>query len=638
MFTITSHTRMLLILSVISAILNIFFVLDLNWNDSFNLSYKSELIDIAQNIETLPNRIEKINTVDLKPIGDRLTNLKENSHIINPVFISIQIILNTFLVLLILASIFDLSTRKKKLFVLESSEKIKRKANNRNNYYEKIAIQQAISSLNEAHQGIKRSYEESEKLKETTKENQIEKEQLIKPAINFMLAIKMETSIIKSEMSDLVSRMESIISRVEVAESSCHKNATAASTNKIHWSNLLNLTRICRGRENKIKTLSHRLSTSLKSCYKTIEQIKSIESSVKNNCDNLSSYLQSFTDELRNSREKVNDIDIEIESCKNSVTKSTKLVNLLSDRAEEIVNTIDVIDDIAEQTNLLALNASIEAARAGEQGQGFAVVAEEVRKLAGRSSTATKSITNLLTTIQLEADQASASLHLGVNSVSSASKLIKKFSISYNKIFQNTRKLKSEIDKINEELKPLADMTISIEGENKEAIKYSKEIGYQANESINYHTDLVNQASTITTDSDRLSRSLVRQLESIDYSNRQLKASSEMLKNISNHASTIEIKSTEANLFLKSKTISPQSILKTEPSSNALKYKYLNMMREAADTLAQIKLEDKINRNSNKNYRIKKENISEESNVDMENPEIKIEFIDEEIEIKQEAS
>jgi len=106
-----------------------------------------------------------------------------------------------------------------------------------------------------------------------------------------------------------------------------------------------------------------------------------------------------------------------------SVQATGKKIKSLGDRSLEISEIINVINDITEQTNLLALNAAIEAARAGEAGRGFAVVADEVRKLAEHSRSATKDIAALIKAIQAETSEAVVVMEEGTKEVEIGARL-----------------------------------------------------------------------------------------------------------------------------------------------------------------------------------------------------------------------
>ncbi|MCC6878638.1 MAG: methyl-accepting chemotaxis protein, partial [Rhodocyclaceae bacterium] len=169
---------------------------------------------------------------------------------------------------------------------------------------------------------------------------------------------------------------------------------------------------------------------------------------VAENAELTAANAQSARELSRQGAEIVGRASAEIERIARTVEESARVVATLGERTQAISGIARTIHDIADQTNLLALNAAIEAARAGEQGRGFAVVADEVRKLAERTTAATGEIGAMIAAIQNETRTAIASIAQGNVQARSGADLARQAAASLQQINTGAQETMEKIEAI----------------------------------------------------------------------------------------------------------------------------------------------------------------------------------------------
>ncbi|MBO4779512.1 MAG: hypothetical protein J5497_02625, partial [Selenomonadaceae bacterium] len=159
---------------------------------------------------------------------------------------------------------------------------------------------------------------------------------------------------------------------------------------------------------------------------------------------------QIATDSVTNANDGKTKVDVAIEMMKNiekQVGSSSKVIGELGKRSDEIGEIVATISGIAGQTNLLALNAAIESARAGEHGRGFAVVSEEVRKLAEQSAEAATTIAQLIASIQSDTNSAVEAIEQGTQSVAEGTRSVAETGEAFVGIEEQSSKLTANVEK-----------------------------------------------------------------------------------------------------------------------------------------------------------------------------------------------
>jgi methyl-accepting chemotaxis protein len=170
----------------------------------------------------------------------------------------------------------------------------------------------------------------------------------------------------------------------------------------------------------------------------------------------------------------IQDAVAEIRRLSDAVNSSSKAIQDLGQQSEQITFIVNTIKEIADQTNLLALNAAIEAARAGEQGRGFAVVADEVRKLAERTSQSTANIAKTVSSIQSGTLNAVASMESGVVQAAKGVNLAEQGGDSIDRIRDSSKRVLAVVNDITGAIREQSSAAQQISGSVDEIVQMSE--------------------------------------------------------------------------------------------------------------------------------------------------------------------
>jgi len=218
---------------------------------------------------------------------------------------------------------------------------------------------------------------------------------------------------------------------------------------------------------------------------------------VARNASDIAQISTQAFDQAKNGEAVVKRSVDEVQAISSTVAESSLVMQRLGDSSKQIGDIVGVINDIADQTNLLALNAAIEAARAGEQGRGFAVVADEVRKLAERTTQATSQINSMISSIQSEVEHAGVSMNNATARVESGVAFSRKAGDSLGDIVGSVNNLQSMVQQIASATEEMSTVSETISSDIQGIAEGSREISAGSGQIAQASSDLARLATEL---------------------------------------------------------------------------------------------------------------------------------------------